>query len=164
MIRALVAACAGLAIALALLYLRLDTVVLERDNAVTLAKQSAAAIQSLRNTNRLQRQVATEQAAREDDFLKGKQRAEDYADSLHRCLADGTCWLRVAATCPAVRVDGATTAAGEPDAGAPELTAAARRAYPALYAGLEVQRDQILKLQEQLVSLHRQCKIIGAPQ
>jgi len=163
-IRALVAACAGLAIALAMLYLRLDTVALERDNAVTLAKQHAASVQSLRNTNRLQRQVATDQAAREDAFLKGKQRAEDRADSLHLCLADGNCGLRVAATCPAVRVDGATTAAGEPDAGAPRLTAAAERAYPALVAGLEVQRDQILKLQEQLVSLHRQCKIIGAPQ
>ena len=164
MIRALVAACAGLAIAVALLYLRLDTVVLERDNAVTLAKQHAASVESLRNTNRLQRELANDQAAREDAFLKGKKRAEDRADSLHRCLADGTCGLRVAATCPAVRVDGATAAAGEPDAGTPELTAAARRAYPALYAGLEVQRDQILKLQEQLVSLHRQCKIIGAPQ
>lgn len=164
MIRALVAACAGLAIVLALLWLRLDTVTLERDNAETMAKQSAAAIQSLRNTNRLQRELAAEQAAREDTFLKGKQRAEDRADSLHRCLADGTCGLRVAATCPPVRVDGATTTAGELDAGTPELTAAARRAYPALDAGLEVQRDQILKLQEQLVSLHRQCKIFGAPQ
>lgn len=164
MIRALVAACGGLAIAVALLYLRLDTVALERDSAVTLAKQHAASVKSLRNTNRLQRELANDQAAREDAFLKGKQRAEDRADSLHRCLADGTCGLRVAATCPSVRVDGAAAAASEPDAGAPELTATARRAYPALYAGLEVQRDQILKLQEQLVSLHRQCKIIGAPQ
>lgn len=164
MTRALVAACVAMAIALALLWLRLDTVALERDNAVTLAEQNAASVQSLRNTNRLQRELANDQAAREGAFLKGKQRAEQRAESLHRCLADGTCGLQVAATCPPVRVDGAAAAAGEPDAGTPELTAAARRAYPALVAGLEVQRDQILKLQEQLVSQHRQCKIIGAPQ
>lgn len=161
MTRALAAACAGLAIALALLWLRLDTVVLERDNAVTLAGQHAAAANSLRGTMRLQRELANDQAARESAFLKEKQRAEDYADSMYRCLADGTCGLRVAATCPAVRVDGAATAAGEPDAGAPELTAAARRAYPALVAGLEVQRAQITGLQQQLITLHAKCKIGG---
>lgn len=159
MIRALVAACAGLAIALSLLWLRLDTVVLERDNAVTLAGQHAAAANSLRGTMRLQRELANDQAARESAFLKEKQRAEDYADSMYRCLADGTCGLRVAATCPAVRVGAAGAAAGEPDAGTPELTAAARRAYPALVAGLKVQRAQILSLQEELVSLHRACKL-----
>ena len=163
MTRALVAACAGLAIALALLYLRLDTVALERDNAVTLAKQHAASVESLRNTNRLQRELANDQAAREDAFLKGKQRAEDHADAMYRCLADGTCGLRVAATCPAVRVDGATTAAGEPDAGTPELTAAARRAYPALVAGLATQLAQIAGLQAELTTLHSKCKIGATP-
>lgn len=163
MTRALVAACAGLAIALALLWLRLDTVTLERDNAVTLSGQHAASAKSLRNTLRLQRELATDQAAREDVFLKEKQRAQDHADSLYRCLADGTCGLRVSATCPAVRVDGAATAAGEPDAGVPELTAAARRAYPALVAGIRQQRAQIAGLQAALTSLHSMCKI-GAPQ
>ena len=152
-----------MAIALALLWLRLDTVALERDNAVTLAKQSAAAIQSLRNTNRLQREMATDQAAREDAFWKGKQRAEDYADAMYRCLADGTCGLRVAATCPGVSVDGAATATGGSDAGTPRLTAAAERAYPALVAGLKGQRAQVLGLQEQLITLHGKCKIGASP-
>lgn len=151
--------CAGLVIALVMVWLRLDTVALERDNAVTLAGQHAAAAESLRGTMRLQRELANDQAERESAFLKEKQRAEDYAESLHRCLADGTCGLRVAATCPAVRVGAAGAAAGEPDAGTPELTAAARRAYPALVAGLKVQRAQILSLQEELVHLHRVCKL-----
>lgn len=80
MIRALVAACMAMAIAIALLWLRLDTVALERDNAVTLASQHAAAANSLRGTMRLQRELANDQAARESAFLKEKQRAEDYAD------------------------------------------------------------------------------------
>lgn len=159
MTRFLIAACAAMGIALSLLWLRLDTVALERDNAVTLASQHAAAADSLRGTMRLQRELANDQAARESTFLKEKQRAEDYAESMYRCLADGTCGLRVAATCPAVRVGATGASAGEPDAGAPELTAAARRAYPALVAGLEVQRAQILSLQEELVSLHRVCKL-----
>ncbi|MEQ6329201.1 lysis system i-spanin subunit Rz [Pseudomonas chengduensis] len=157
--RFLIAACAAMGIALSLLWLRLDTVALERDNAVTLASQHAAAADSLRGTMRLQRELANDQAARESTFLKEKQRAEDYAESMYRCLADGTCGLRVAATCPAVRVGAAGAVTGEPDAGTPELTAAARRAYPALVAGLKVQRAQILSLQEELVSLHRVCKL-----
>lgn len=164
MIKVLLAIGAGLAIALVMVLLRLDAVTLERDGAKTLAAQHAASVESLRNTVRLQRELANEQAAIEAAFLEEKQRAEDRAESLRRCLADGSCGLRVAATCPSVRVGGTATAGAELDAGTPELTAAARRAYPALVAGLEVQRDQILKLQEQLVSLHRQCKIIGVNQ
>lgn len=159
MIKALLAACAGLAIALVMVWLRLDTVSLERDNATTLAAQHAASAESLRGTLRLQRELANDQAEIEATYLEEKQRAEDRAESLRRCLADGSCGLRVAATCPAVRVGPAGTAAGEPDAGTPELTAAARRAYPALVAGLKVQRAQIVGLQDELRLLHSQCKL-----
>jgi|GEM_PF-2416092 len=164
MSRALLAACAGLAIALVIVWLRLDTVSLERDNATTLAGQHAAATESLRNTLRLQRVLADDLVANEATFLKEKQRVEDYAESLRRCLADGTCGLRVAATCPSVRVDGAGAAAGDADAGTPELTTSARRAYPALVAGLQQQRAQIVGLQEAITRLHSMCKIIGEPQ
>ncbi|MFI8608507.1 lysis system i-spanin subunit Rz [Pseudomonas sp. NPDC077649] len=159
MIKVLLAACAGLAITLAMVWLRLDTVSIERDGAVKVAKQLAASAESLRGTLRLQRELANDQAAIEATYLEEKQRAEDRAEYLRRCLADGSCGLRVAATCPSVRVGPAGAAAGEPDAGAPELTAAARRAYPTLVAGLKDQRAQIVGLQDELRLLHSQCKL-----
>lgn len=140
---------------------RIDHVTTERDEAVKAVTVSDAKAASLRVTLRLQRELATDQAAIETDFLKEKQRAEDEADRLRRCRADGSCWLRVAATCPGVRVDGAGTTAGEPDAGSPRLTAAAERAYPALLSGLETQRAQIAGLQAELILLHSKCKIGG---
>lgn len=149
------------ALGLVLVLWRLDHVTTQRDMAVTAATQSDAKVASLRVTLRLQRELATDQAAIENTYIEDKQRAEDYADSLYRCLADGSCGLRVAATCPRVRVDGAGTAASDADAGTPELTAAARRAYPALVAGLRTQRAQINGLQEQLITLHSKCKIGG---
>lgn len=142
---------------------RLDHVTSERDAAVTQRDAEASKAASLRVTLRLQRELATDQAAIETTYLQEKKRAEDYAESLRRCLADGTCGLRVAATCPVVRVDGSGAAAGQPDAGVPELTAAARRAYPALVAGLEQQRAQIAGLQAELITLHSKCKIGATP-
>lgn len=142
---------------------RIDHITSERDAAVTQRDAAGKAVASLRGTLKLQRELATEQAAIETTYLEEKQRAEEYADSLRRCLADGTCGLRVAATCPALRVDRAGPAAGQPDAGAPELTAAARRAYPALVAGLRQQRAQIVGLQAELTTLHLACKIGATP-
>ena len=161
MTRFLLITVAALGLLFAAALWRLDHVTSERDTAIDLAKQGAAAVASLRGTIALQRDLASDQAAIETTYLEEKQRAEDYAESLRRCLADGTCGLRVAATC--VRVDGAGTAAGQPDAGRPELTAAARRAYPALVAGLATQRAQIAGLQAELTTLHSKCKIGATP-
>lgn len=159
MTRILLAACAALGLLLLAMLWRLDHVTAERDAAVTAKEGSDAAVASLRVTLRLQRELAADQAAAESTYLEEKQRAEDYAESLRRCLADGTCGLRVAATCPSGRVGQPGATASQPDAGAPELTAAARRAYPALVAGLRTQRAQIVGLQEALVSLHSRCKL-----
>lgn len=159
MIRILIAACAALVLCLVLALWRVDSVTGQRDRAVTAADQSAARADSLSDTLRLQRELAADQAAVESTYIEDKQRAEDYAEYWRQCLAAGTCGLRVAATCPSVRVDGATTTASEPDAGAPRLTAAAERAYPALVAGLKTQRAQITGLQAELVLLHSMCKI-----
>lgn len=161
MTRYLIYLIAGLGLALILAMWRIDHVTSHRDAAVTAVTVSEAKVASLRVTLRLQRELATDQAVIETDFLKEKQRAEDEADRLRRCRADGSCWLRVAATCPSVRVDGAGPAAGEPDAGAPRLTAAAERAYPALVEGLKTQRAQIAGLQAKLTLLHGKCKIGG---
>lgn len=161
MTRTLLIALAAIGLLLAGALWRLDHVTSERDDAVTLSDAALKSVASLRATMRLQRELAQDQAAIETTYLKEMQRAEDYAESLRRCLADGTCGLRVAATC--VRVDGAGAAASQPDAGTPELTAAARRAYPALVAGLRQQRAQIVGLQAELTSLHRVCKIGATP-
>lgn len=136
---------------------RIDHLTSERDAAVTQRDAATSQAASLRVTLRLQRELATDQAAIETTYLQEKKRAEDYAESLRRCLADGTCGLRVAATC--VRVDGAGAAAGDADAGTPELTAAARRAYPALVAGLQQQRAQVVALQQELLALHSRCRL-----
>ena len=163
MTRFLLITVAALGLLFAAALWRLDHVTSERDTAIDLAKQGAAAVASLRGTIALQRDLASDQAAIETTYLEEKQRAEDYAESLRRCLADGTCGLRVAATCPGLPMGGAATAAGGSDAGAPRLTAAAERAYPALVAGLKRQRAQILGLQEQLITLHGKCKIGETP-
>lgn len=163
MTRFLLITVAALGLLFAAALWRLDHVTSERDTAIDLAKQGAAAVASLRGTIALQRDLASDQAAIETTYLEEKQRAEDYAESLRRCLADGTCGLRVAATCPGLPMGGAATAAGGSDAGAPRLTAAAERAYPALVAGLKRQRAQILGLQEQLITLHGKCKIGATP-
>ena len=163
MTRVLLILVAALGLLLGAVLWRLDHVTSERDVAVDLVERGAAAVASLRGTLALQRDLANDQAAIETTYLQEKQRAEDYAESLRRCLAAGTCGLRVAATCPGVSVDGAGAAVGEPDAGGPRLTAAAERAYPALVAGLKRQRAQILGLQEQLITLHGKCKIGATP-
>lgn len=161
MTRALLILITALGVLLLSALWRLDHVTTERDDAVRLSDAALKSVASLRVTLRLQRELADDQAAIETTYLQEKKRAEDYAESLRRCLADGTCGLRVAATC--VRVDGAGSAAGQPDAGAPRLTAAAERAYPTLVAGLRAQRAQITGLQAELTTLHSKCKI-GASQ
>lgn len=163
MTRVLLILVAALGLLLGAVLWRLDHVTSERDVAVDLVERGAAAVASLRGTLALQRDLANDQAAIETTYLQEKQRAEDYAESLHRCLADGTCGLRVAATCPGVPVDRAGAIVAGADAGAPRLTAAAERAYPALVAGLKRQRAQILGLQEQLITLHGKCKIGATP-
>ncbi|SDG85797.1 prophage endopeptidase [Pseudomonas flavescens] len=157
--RVLLTAIAMLGVGLLLALWRIDHVTNDRDTAQKAADQQQARADSLRNTLNLTRELANDQAAVEATYIEEKQRAETDAENLRRCLADGTCGLRVAATCPVVRMDGARPAAGEPDAGAPELTAAARRAYPALVAGLKQQRAQIVGLQASLTNLHGKCKI-----
>ncbi len=150
---------AGLALALVLALWRVDHVTADRATAVAQRDAAVAAVASLRATLRLQRALAADLVAIETTHLMEKRDAEDEAERLRRCLADGSCGLRVAATC--VRVDGPATATGEPDAGTPELTAAARSAYPALVTGLQQQRAQIIGLQRALTALHGECRIGG---
>lgn len=163
MIKALLTLLAVLCIALLIVASRLSTVTGERDTAQDAAEKAQASVASLRGTLRLQRELASDQAAIESTYIEEKQRAQDDAEYLRRCLADGSCGLRVAATCPFMRVDRAGAAVAVADAGAPELTAAARRAYPALVAGLRIQRAQIVGLQETITTLHARCRI-GAAQ
>jgi prophage endopeptidase len=160
MAKYLMAAIVALLVSLTLALLRLDSVSGDLAVANKAVKESESRVASLRETVRLSRQVMLDQAATEVEYLKEKQDAEDEAERLRRCIADGTCRLQVNATC--VRMGGAGAATGQPDAGTPELTAAAKRAYPALVAGLKEQRAQIIGLQEALTNLRSACKIIGA--
>lgn len=150
---------AGLGLALILALWRVDHVTSDRDDALKAVTESDAKAASLRVTMRLQRELITDYQAAEAEYQKEKTDAEDERDRLRRCLADGTCGLRVNATC--VRVDRSTAVAGEPDAGSPELTAAAGWDYSALQQGLKEQRAQIKGLQKTLTSLHSKCKIVG---
>ena len=159
MTRALLAAMAGLGVLLILALWRADHLGAELDQADRAVVQSEARVKSLRATLSLQRELATDMAKTDTDYQTEVKDAQDEAERLRRCIADGTCGLRVAATC--VRVDRPTATASEPDAGAPRLTAAAERAYPALVAGLKTQHAQITGLQKQLTTLHGKCKIGG---
>lgn len=161
MTRALLAAMAGLGVLLILALWRADHLGAELDQADRAVVQSEARVNSLRATLSLQRELATDMAKTDADYQTEVKDAQDEAERLRRCIADGTCGLRVNATCPSVRVDRTAAAAGEPDAGTPRLTAAAERAYPALVAGLKAQRAQIIGLQKQLTTLHGKCKIGG---
>lgn len=161
MTRVLLAIVAALGLALILALWRADHLGASLDQASKAVAESQASVKSLRTTLGLQRELATDQSVTETNYITEVKDAQDEAERLRRCIADGTCGLRVAATCPGVRVDGAATTTGEHDAGAPRLTAAAERAYPALVAGLKTQRAQIKALQEQLITLHGKCRIGG---
>lgn len=150
---------AGLGLALILALWRIDNVTADRDAARDAVTVSDAKVASLRVTLRISRELVSDYQASEAEYQKEKTDAEDERDRLRRCLADGTCGLRVNATC--VRVDRSTAVAGEPDAGSPELTAAAGWDYSALQQGLKEQRAQIKGLQSALISLHSKCKIVG---
>jgi prophage endopeptidase len=150
---------AGLGLALILAMWRIDNVTADRDGAVKAVTASDAKAASLRVTMRLQRELITDYQVAEAEYQKEKTDAQDEADRLRRCLADGACGLRVNAICPSVRVGRSAAAASESDAGAPELTAAAGWDYSALQQGLKEQRAQIKGLQSALISLHSKCKI-----
>lgn len=162
MIRVLLGVAGALAAALLLAVLRLNDVSGDLQQMTAQAEQAEARATSLRVTLRLQRELTEEQAAIAKTYLQEKASAEKNREDLYQCLATGTCGLRVAATC--VR-DGEPGGAGSgADAGTPRLTAAAERAYPALQAGLKEQRAQINGLQQALVLLHRNCRIVGEPE
>ncbi|MGY8832174.1 MAG: lysis system i-spanin subunit Rz [Pseudomonadales bacterium] len=159
MTRIMLAAIAGLGVLLILALWRVDSLGESLELANKAAAQSERRAESLRATLTLQRELATDTAKIDTDYQAEVKDAQDEAERLRRCIADGTCGLRVAATC--VRVDRPTATASEPDAGTPRLTATAERAYPALVAGLKTQRAQITGLQKQLTTLHSKCKIGG---
>lgn len=161
MTRIMLATIAGLGVLLILALWRVESLGESLEQANKAVLQSGRRAESLRATLALQRELATDTAKIDTDYQAEVKDAQDEAERLRRCIADGTCGLRVNATCPSVRVDRSAAAAGEPDAGAPRLTAAAERAYPALVAGLKTQRAQITGLQKQLTTLHGKCKIGG---
>lgn len=161
MIKALLCIIVSLGMLLILVMWHADNLARDKKQAIQAAELSESRVKSLRGAVDAQRDLAEKAAKTETTYQAEVKDAQEEAERLRNCIADGTCGLRVAATCPSVRMDRAATAAGEPDAGAPRLTAAAERAYPALVAGLKTQRAQIKGLQEQLITLHGKCRIGG---
>lgn len=157
MSRLMIGLIVALGFGLVLALWRIDNVSTDRDLAQAEATQQMARADSLRNTLNLTRELADENMQAAAGYQQEIASGNAETERLRRCLADGTCGLRISATC--VR-DGQPAAAGPgTDAGTPRLTASAEQDYSTLQQGIRDQRAQIVGLQNQLRGLHRVCKL-----
>ena len=129
------------------------------EKAEARADKAENAVVSLRGTLRTARALAEDRAVIIEGYTQEVQDARDETDRLNRCLADGTCGLRVSATC--VRVDGAGAAVTGADAGTVRLDPGVGQDYSALRQGIKEQRAQVIGLQKELRALHGKCKLFG---
>ena len=139
------------------LYVYGQGVLLEKAEAR--ADKAEKVVVSLRGTLRTARELAEDRAVIIEGYTQEVQDARAEAELLQRCLADGTCGLRVAATC--VRVDGTGAAVAGADAGTVRLDPGVGQDYSALQQGLKEQRAQVIGLQKELRALHGKCKLFG---
>lgn len=131
----------------------------QRDKAVARAETAEKVVVSLRGTLRTARELAEDRAVIIEGYAQEVRDARDETDRLNRCLADGTCGLRVAATC--VRVDGTGAVVAGADAGTVRLDPGVGQDYSALRQGIKEQRAQVIGLQKELRALHKRCKLFG---
>ena len=129
------------------------------EKAQARADTAEKVVVSLRGTLRVARELAEDRAVIIEGYTQEVQDARDETDRLNRCLADGTCGLRVSATC--VRVDGAGAAVTGADAGTVRLDPGVGQDYSALQQGIKEQRAQVIGLQKELRALHGKCKLFG---
>ena len=111
----------------------------QRDTAVAQAG-------SLRNTLRLQRELAADAAEIDRRHTEGLSHARAEDDHLAADVAAGKRRLHVAVDCPAAGVSDATSPAGMDDGAAAELTPIARQDYFAL-------RGQLIRTEAALAGL-----------
>ncbi len=127
---------------------RLDSVSADRDTAVATAKTQTAAVDSLRETLRLGRELLTDLEQLDTTNTQELNHALDENKQLRADVAAGRQRLRLAATCAApANVHADSGAAGVADAGAAELTADARQDYFTLRDQLALTRQMLIGLQ-----------------
>lgn len=129
--RLLLSVIAGLAIAAGALWWQY-TLKAEKVGELTKGlEQSQARAESLGNTLRIQRQLATEVGRIDQNHTEGQADAQEQNETLRTDVDAGTKRLRVSAVCPAGVPATSATASGN-DEGAAELAASSRPAYHAL--------------------------------
>lgn len=139
----------------------LETARSERDQFEQAATSAKAAVDSLQETARLQRQLTADTEKRASDYDEELKNANAERATLTAGLADATYRLQVrahwvsAARKPSTDVGTAV----ESDGGSCRLDPAAERAYPSLAAGIKTQRAQIIGLQGYVRDLLKVCKI-----
>lgn len=140
---------AVLVLALLAVLWRLDSVSAERDTAVATAITQTAAVDSLRETLRLGRELLTELEQLDTTNTQELNHALDQNKQLRADVAVGHQRLRLAATCAApVTVHADPGAAGVADAGTAELTADARQDYFTLRDQLALSERMVKGLQD----------------
>ena len=140
---------------------RIESLKTDRAELQQSVATATARIDSLKIAVGLQADLLSEQATIETTYQAGLQSAHTEIDRMQRCIDDGACRMRVAATYVPKRNAAPSTAAGQPDGGTCELDAPARSAYFGLRRGLDQQRLQIVGLQAELLALHSKCRIGG---
>lgn len=139
---------AFLVLALLAVLWRLDNVTADRDTAVATAKTQTAAVDSLRETLRLGRELLTELEQLDTTNTQELNHALDENKQLRADVAAGRQRLRLAATCAApATVHADPGATGVADAGTAELTADARQDYFTLRDQLALTRQMLIGLQ-----------------
>lgn len=116
--------------------LRWETDVQERDIATV---QAISANVDVVNQQLIASRAQTE--AIRQTFIEYKAGKENETSALERAVADGTKRLRIKASCPAVRAEGALS--GRAVSGTAELTVEAGRAYWDLRRGLDRQYAEL---------------------
>lgn len=137
---------AGVAVAIVLLFWRLDHISGDRDALQQDLSQATARAESLQNTLRLQRELNAELDQLDRKHTEDLTNAQAENAQLAADVAAGKRRLRLQATCPSIGVPDSAGTAGVDDGGTAELTPAARQYYFAL-------RDQLTRTEAALAGL-----------
>jgi hypothetical protein len=143
-------------------HLRLESVKADRDEKVSAMAIADNRIKSIQNTAKLQRELATESAQQANDYQKARDNAQNKSIALARQLRSGAQRLQVNGQCvPASGVAKPGTDSGQSNGSTFRLNPDAESAYLGLAAGIDLQRAQVIGLQQRVRSLESRCKIGG---
>lgn len=146
--------------ALWLQHARIESVTAQRDDYAQQAATSAARIESMQNTAKIQRELSAESQATAQRFQDAANEADQQSATLSSDLAAARKRLQVHGVCvPGSGITGAN--ASSPNAATIRLDASAERDYLSLTSGIAKQRAQIIGLQDRVRSLESKCKVGG---